>query len=70
MAIALSLVWLAATSLHVYLHGVSYFNEWIGEPAQGWKYVADSNLDWGLEYFRRRVPDARAGSSILIYDVK
>jgi hypothetical protein len=149
-AIALSLVWLAASSLHVYPHGVSYFNEWVGGPAQGWKYLADSNLDWGqdlpdlgaylernriprvktfifgydnpfhylkpgsmdpqtlpspgdsklpryyapqpglyaistnflagflapdgyenyLEYFRRRVPDAHAGYSILIYDVK
>jgi hypothetical protein len=44
--VALSLVWLAASSLHVYPHGVSYFNEWVGGPAQGWKYLADSNLDW------------------------
>ena len=49
VAIALSLVWLAASSLHVYPHGVSYFNEWVGGPAQGWKYLADSNLDWGQD---------------------
>ena len=47
VAIALSLVWLAASSLHVYPHGISYFNEWVGGPAQGWRYLADSNLDWG-----------------------
>jgi hypothetical protein len=150
VAIALSLVWLVASSLHVYPHGISYINEWVGGPAQGWRYLADSNLDWGqdlpdlgaylernriprvktfifgydnpfhylkpgsmdpqtlpspgdsalpryyqpqpgiyavstnflagflapdgyenyLEYFRRRVPDAHAGYSILIYDVK
>ena len=32
VAIALSLVWLAASSLHVYPHGISYFNEWVGGP--------------------------------------
>ncbi len=49
LAIALSLAWLAASSLHVYPHGISYFNEWIGGPTQGWKYLADSNLDWGQD---------------------
>ncbi|MCX6627472.1 MAG: glycosyltransferase family 39 protein [Candidatus Solibacter sp.] len=44
---AAALVWLAAASLHVYPQGISYFNEWIGGPAHGWKYLADSNLDWG-----------------------
>ncbi len=44
---AAGLVWLAATSLHVYPQGISYFNEWVGGPAQGWKYLADSNVDWG-----------------------
>ena len=47
VAIALSLAWLAVSSLHVYPHGISYFNEWIGGPAEGWRYLADSNLDWG-----------------------
>jgi hypothetical protein len=150
VAIALSLTWLVASALLVYPHGISYFNEWIGGSSQGWKYLADSNLDWGqnlpdlgaylrrnridraktfifgydnpfhylkpgsmepqtlpapgnsalehryqptpglyavsvnfltgflfpqgyedyLAYFRRRLPDARAGYSILIYDIK
>ncbi|MCU1232462.1 MAG: hypothetical protein JWP63_429 [Candidatus Solibacter sp.] len=46
---ALLLAWLAATSLHAYPHGISYFNEWIGGPANGWRYLADSNLDWGQD---------------------
>lgn len=63
VASAAGLVWLAAASLHVYPQGISYFNEWIGGPAHGWKYLADSNVDWGqnlpeLAAFmeRRRIP--------------
>jgi hypothetical protein len=41
------LVWLAASSLAVYPHGIAYFNEWAGGPDRGWRYLADSNLDWG-----------------------
>jgi len=150
VAIALSLACLAVSSLRVYPQGISYFNEWIGGPTRAWRYLADSNLDWGqnlpdlgvymernrigriktflfgydnpfhylkpgsmdpqtlpapdnpaleryyrprpglyavsvnflagflappgyedyLAFFRERLPDARAGYSILIYDVK
>uniref|UniRef100_Q02BR9 Glycosyltransferase RgtA/B/C/D-like domain-containing protein n=1 Tax=Solibacter usitatus (strain Ellin6076) TaxID=234267 RepID=Q02BR9_SOLUE len=48
-AIAVCIVWLAASSLHAYPHGIGYFNEWIGGPAQGWRYLADSNVDWGQD---------------------
>ena len=49
----------AAESLWVYPNGISYFNEWIGGPKNGWKYLADSNIDWGqnlpdvMDYIRR-----------------
>jgi hypothetical protein len=46
VAFALSLVWLAVSSLRVYPQGISYFNEWMGGPTQGWRYLADSNIDW------------------------
>ncbi|MEO8658427.1 MAG: glycosyltransferase family 39 protein [Bryobacteraceae bacterium] len=45
--IALLLVGLAVSSLRVFPNGISYFNEWIGGPRGGWRYLADSNLDWG-----------------------
>jgi hypothetical protein len=48
-AMAVCLVWLAISSLHAYPHGISYFNEWIGGPTEGWRYLADSNLDWGQD---------------------
>ncbi len=44
---AAGLVWLGGASLWIYPQGISYFNEWIGGPRQGWKYLADSNIDWG-----------------------
>ena len=47
LAMALSFVWLAVSSLSVYPQGISYFNEWIGGPTEGWRYLADSNIDWG-----------------------
>jgi len=35
-------------------HHLAYFNEIVGGPANGYKYVVDSNLDWGqdLKYLR------------------
>ena len=44
---AAGLIWLAGASLWIYPQGISYFNEWIGGPRHGWKYLADSNIDWG-----------------------
>ena len=51
--------WVVAASLSVYPNGISYFNEWAGGPKNGWKYLADSNVDWGqnlpdlMDYIRR-----------------
>ncbi len=49
VAIAVCIAWLAASSLHAWPHGIGYFNEWIGGPAEGWRYLADSNVDWGQD---------------------
>ena len=73
MAMVLSLCWLALSSLHVYPQGISYFNEWIGGPGQGWKCLADSNLDWGqnqsdLGVYMRRNHIARVRSFLFGYD--
>ncbi len=48
------LLWLAASSLSVHPHYLSYFNEIAGGPANGWRWLLDSNLDWGQddEYVR------------------
>ena len=51
---------MAAASVSIYPQGIAYFNEWAGGPDQGWKYLVDSNLDWGqnlpelADYVRRQ----------------
>lgn len=45
------LTWSAASSLWVYPHSMSYFNELAGGPTRGDKYLLDSNLDWGQDAF-------------------
>ena len=59
-----SSVWSVASSLWVYPHSFSYFNELIGGPARGHEYLAESNVAWGqdLFYLQRwldRHPEAR-----------
>ena len=62
--------WVAGASLWVYPNGISYFNEWIGGPRNGWKYLADSNIDWGqnlpdlMDYIRRHnLPQVRLATA-------
>ena len=40
-------VWYAFASMRVYPYEISYFNELFGGPEGGYRYLADSNLDWG-----------------------
>jgi 4-amino-4-deoxy-L-arabinose transferase-like glycosyltransferase len=46
---ALMPVWLIAASLAIYPHYLAYFNEAAGGPANGYKILVDSNLDWGQD---------------------
>jgi len=43
------LVWLIINTLLIYPHHLSFFNEFAGGPTQGYKYLADSNIDWGQD---------------------
>ena len=43
------LVLTAISSLRIAPHQLAYFNEFIGGPAQGYRYLGDSNLDWGQD---------------------
>ncbi|MEP3833841.1 ArnT family glycosyltransferase, partial [Rhodopirellula bahusiensis] len=49
------LVWLACSSLWIYPHSLSYFNESIGGPMNGPSHLVSSNVDWGqdLTYLSR-----------------
>jgi hypothetical protein len=46
----LLLTWLAVSTLHIAPHYLAYFNALIGGPDQGYRYLVDSNLDWGQSF--------------------
>ncbi|MBI3298787.1 MAG: DUF2142 domain-containing protein [Elusimicrobia bacterium] len=48
-ALALLSIWTAVSVLRVQPHLLAYFNEAAGGPAGGWRWLADSNLDWGQD---------------------
>jgi hypothetical protein len=39
----------ALSTLAVAPHQLAYFNEIVGGPAEGYRYLGDSNLDWGQD---------------------
>jgi len=41
----------AASSICVYPHEISYFNEAVGGPRNGHNYLLDSNIAWGQDLF-------------------
>jgi hypothetical protein len=50
-AVAGAAAWSVASSLLVYPHSLSYFNELVGGPANGHAHLLDSNIDWGQDLF-------------------
>ncbi len=58
------LVWGCGSSLVVYPHALSYFNELAGGPDNGHAHLVDSNIDWGqdllfLKEWLDKHPEAR-----------
>jgi hypothetical protein len=53
-AFVIPLLWLAIGTLLIYPDYLAYFNELVGGPKNGYKLLADSNLDWGQELIRLR----------------
>ncbi len=43
------LAWYVFASVSTYPHYLAYFNEIVGGPSNGYKYLLDSNLDWGQD---------------------
>ncbi len=35
------------STARVFPQDMAYFNEWVGGPENGWRYLCDSNIDWG-----------------------
>jgi hypothetical protein len=70
----LLLVWSGASSLLVYPHSLSYFNESVGGPVGGANHLLHSNIDWGqdlryLKWWREaHVTDLKGKRFYLAYD--
>jgi hypothetical protein len=48
LILALS-AWYVLGAISIHPHYLAYFNEFIGGPQNGYKYLADSNIDWGQD---------------------
>lgn len=61
--VALS-VWYVFSAVNIHPNQLAYFNEFVGGSDNGYKYMDDSNIDWGhdlkrLKKFTDTSPDAR-----------
>ena len=52
VAVVAAAAWYAVSVARVHPHYLAYFNEAAGGPAQGYRLLADSNLDWGQDLKR------------------
>lgn len=50
--IGVLLLWFIFDSLNVFPHYLSYYNEFGGSTAEGYKIATDSNYDWGQDLIR------------------
>ncbi|MBL7183318.1 MAG: hypothetical protein ISS50_02585, partial [Anaerolineae bacterium] len=48
-ACLLLVIWYLVASIRIYPDYLAYFNELVGGPDNGWRYLVDSNLDWGQD---------------------
>ena len=49
VVVVLLMVWYVFSSILMRPHYLSYFNEFIGGPSNGYKYLRGSDLDWGQD---------------------
>ncbi len=61
--------WYVFSSVRVFPHYLSYFNELAGGPDNGYKYLLDSNIDWGqdLNGLKKYLDEKEADNLILSY---
>ncbi len=57
--------WYIIAAIHIFPHEISYFNELVGGPAHGYRYLSDSNVDWGqssdaMRAYLREHPDVKS----------
>ncbi|MBI2064086.1 MAG: hypothetical protein HYT65_03830, partial [Candidatus Yanofskybacteria bacterium] len=52
LLLATLLGWYVVENIKVYPYYLTYFNQTVGGPSGGYRYVVDSNLDWGQDLVR------------------
>jgi len=52
LIIIILLLWYVLAAVLIYPYYLAYFNEYVGGAKNGYKYVTDSNLDWGQDLKR------------------
>lgn len=50
--VSVIILWQFISVISIYPHYLAYFNELAGGPKNAYKYVTDSNLDWGQDFKR------------------
>ncbi len=50
LLVSLLLLWLALNTVSIAPHHLAFFNELAGGPDNGWRFLADSNTDWGQTF--------------------
>jgi hypothetical protein len=48
-ALGVLAAWYVAAAVFIFPHQLAYFNELVGGPKNGYRYLVDSNLDWGQD---------------------
>lgn len=64
LLVPLLVIGYAVSSVSILPRSYAYFSEAVGGPEQGWKYLGDSNLDWGQDLptakqWIQAIPDKR-----------
>lgn len=49
LIVAALALWHVGESMWIRPHYLAYFNQVVGGPAQGWRHLVDSSLDWGQD---------------------
>jgi hypothetical protein len=65
VTVGLLAAWAVAGTVRVHPHYLAYFNEAAGGPANGYRLLVDSSLDWGQDLIRLREWAARQGVATL-----
>lgn len=50
--VGLSVIWYVGSAILIYPHYLAYYNEFVGGYQNGYKYLTDSNTDWGQDVKR------------------